>query len=297
MQRINSLLRTVADGGTRDRRMNRELDEIIQLMDQSHGRDISVYDEGFLMRSLDRRVPATGCETLAAYLVVLSEERTEAEAFYQSLFVSYSEFFRNPLTFALLEGRVLPGLIAEKERTARAEIRVWSAGCAAGQEPYSVAILLDEGTAARGNTVSFRVFATDSSEPELSVAREGVYDPAAVGNVRLKHLDDYFTGDGGSYCVTRALRERVSFSVYDLLDGRFSCPPASIYGEFDLVLCSNLLFYYRPAIRQSILNKLQGCLAADGYLVTGEAERDIVARADGFRAVLPGATIFTKGKK
>jgi len=160
--------------------MNRELDEIIRLMDRSHGRDISVYDEGFLSRSLDRRVLATGCETLAAYLGYLLEDSAEAEAFYGSLCVSYSEFFRNPLTFALLEQLILPGLIAKTEQPARTEIRVWSAGCAAGQEPYSIAILLDELTAARGDTVSFRIFATDNSEPELAAARKGVYDPAAV---------------------------------------------------------------------------------------------------------------------
>ena len=187
--------------------MNRELDKIIRLMGRLYGRDISIYDEGFLMRSLDRRVSATGCETLAAYLVPLSENEAEAETFYRSLRVSYSEFFRNPLTFALLEQLILPGLVAEKERAGRSEIRVWSAGCAAGQEPYSIAILLDELTAGRGNTVSFRIFATDNSEPELAAARKGVYGPAAVGNVRLKHLSGYFSGDGGAYRITHALNK------------------------------------------------------------------------------------------
>jgi len=245
--------------------MNRELDEIIRLMGRTHGRDISVYDRGFLTRCLDRRVSATGCETLAAYLVILSESDAEAETFYRSLCVSYSEFFRNPLTFALLERRVLPDLIAEKERAARTEIRVWSAGCAAGQEPYSIAILLDELTAARGSTVSFRIFATDNSEPELAAAREGVYDPAALGNVRLKHISGYFSENGGSYIVAQAHKERVSFSTYDLLDERSSCPPASIYGEFDLVLCSNLLFYYRPDIRYSILKEVTTIESGYGY--------------------------------
>jgi chemotaxis methyl-accepting protein methylase len=94
--------------------------------------------------------------------------------------------------------------------------------------------------------------------------------------------------------VIPALKDRVSFSVYDLLDERSSCPPASIYGEFDLAFCSNLLFYYRPDIRRSILNQLELCLTPDGYLVTDEAEREIVARHKGFRAVVPGATVFRK---
>ena len=94
--------------------------------------------------------------------------------------------------------------------------------------------------------------------------------------------------------LTRALKDRVSFSVHDLLDDGSSCPPASIYGEFDLVFCSNVLFYYRPELRQSILNKLRSCLRPDGYLVTGEAERDVVARVGGFRGVVPATTVYKK---
>jgi len=269
-------------------------EEIIRVMDRTHGRDISHYDASFLAKSIDKRLAATGIMSHAAYNEYLSENSSEAKALFDSLNISYSEFFRNPLTFALLEQLVLPGLIEEKKKTGQPEIRIWSAGSAAGQEAYSIAILMDEITAATGNAGAFRIFATDISEPDLLLAKKGVFNSGAVQNVRLKHIRKYFISEGETYTVTPALRDRVDFSAYNLLDERCSCPPASIYGEFDLIVCSNLLFYYRPLIRQFILNKVHCCLSANGYLVTGEAEREIVAKTEGFRAVMPPAAVFQK---
>jgi chemotaxis protein methyltransferase CheR len=224
----------------------------------------------------------------------LSEDRAEAEAFSRSLNITYSEFFRNPLAFALLEQLILPRLLGEVGKSGRSEVRVWSAGCAAGQEAWSVAILLEELAAARERPVTIRIFATDVSETALALARKGVYDPAAVQNIRLKHLRDYFSAQGEAYVVTPRLRARVDFSAYDLLDARSACPPASLYGDFDLILCSNLLFYYRPDLRQHILDKVCRALSPGGYFVSGEAERDIVAKHDGFGHVAPPAAVFQK---
>jgi chemotaxis protein methyltransferase CheR len=274
--------------------MNEQLEEISRVMRQTHGRDISPYDESFLIKSVDKRLAATGIKNAAAYSVHLSENSPEAKAFFRSLHITYSQFFRNPLTFALLEQLILPSLIAEKEKFGRAEIRIWSTACAAGQEAYSIAILLDELAAARGNPVAFRIFATDISEADLLLAKEGVFDCGAVQNVRLKHIQKYFTGNGKTYRIISALGDQIDFSVYDLLDESSVCPPASIYGDLNLIVCSNLLFYYRPDIRQFILNKLHHCLAPNGYLVTGEAEREIVTNIEGFRATAPPAPVFQK---
>ena len=271
--------------------MNQQLEEISRVMRQTHGRDISPYDESFLVKSVDKRLAATEIKTAAAYSEVLSENSAEADAFFRSLHITYSEFFRNPLTFALLEQLVLPSLIAEKEKAGRAEIRIWSTACAAGQEAYSIAILLDE------LAVAFRIFATDISETDLLLAKKGVFDCGAVQNVRLKHIRKYFAEKGETYTIISALGDRIDFSAYDLLDESSVCPPASIYGDLDLVVCSNLLFYYRPDIRHFILNKLYHSLAPNGYLVTGEAEREIVAKIAGFRAVAPPGAVFKKTER
>jgi chemotaxis methyl-accepting protein methylase len=155
-------------------------------------------------------------------------------------------------------------------------------------------MLLNELTDDKGNSVAFRIFATDRSDTELASARQGVYDSAAVRNVPLKHIQKYFSVKGESYSIVESLKDRLDFSFYDLLEERSVCPPACIYGDFDLVLCGNLLFYYRPDIRRLILNKVCRALSPGGYLATGEAEREIVAKHEGFRTVVTPSSVFQK---
>ena len=270
------------------------MNSIIEALRQAHGLDAARYDEPFLAKMVARRMEATARQTLAGYSSLLAQDEPEARALLGTLSVTFSEFFRNPLAFALLEQCVLPKLAARNRAAGAAELRVWSAGCAAGQEAYSLAILLEEMSGARDTGLPYRVFATDISEPSLAAARLGAYDAASVQQVRLRHLRDHFAQEGPVYTVSARLRQRVDVSVYDLLDEHAASPPAGIYGDFDLIVCSNLLFYYRPHVRQLILAKLRRALSPSGYLMTGEAERGIVEQAGGFEAVAPPAAVFCK---
>ena len=121
-----------------------ELTDVIQVMRQAHGYEISQYDESLLAKAVERRLAATAHSTQIAYLAYLSENSAEATTFSRSLTVSHSEFFRDPLVFAVLERLILPYLVKGIGAHGRSGIRIWSAGCAAGQEAYSVAMLLDE---------------------------------------------------------------------------------------------------------------------------------------------------------
>lgn len=257
-------------------------------------RKIALYDESFVRKAIAKRQVVQGLPTVAAYGAYLARHPEEVEDLVHSLRIGYSEFFRNPLTFALLEQWILPSLAAEKPLGGHSEIRVWSAGCAAGQEAWSIAMLLDALSGARKPRISYRIFATDLSESDLAIADTGVYGADAVGNVRLRYLNDYFVRQGESFVIAPRLRERVSFSVYDLLDESSSSPEASLYGDFDLIFCCNLLFYYRADIRQQILNKVCRALSPGGYVVTGEAERDIVAAHEGLHASVPPVSVFQK---
>ena len=276
--------------------MNQQLQEISRLLCETHGRDVSCFDAAFFQKSLDKRMAATSLNSVSAYGQRLREDPAETAEFMASLQIAYSEFFRNPLTFAVLEQLVLPALAGAKNVSAPHEIRVWSAGCAAGQEAWSIAILIEELAAARKCPVPFLIIATDVSEAELALARRGVYDAAAVQNVRLIHLRDYFTAQGDCYLVAPRLRGGVDFSAYDLLDENSASPPTGLYGDFDLIFCCNLLFYYRPEIRQRILDKMWRALAPGGYFVTGEAERDIVMRHSMLSHVALPAAVFQKPK-
>lgn len=274
--------------------MNQDLDKVAQVATKALGQDVTTYDQTFLGNCLATRQSATGCRSLDAYLKYLTQNPSEAVSLRHSLNISYSEFFRNPLTFAMLEQAILPSLIVQKQQTARAEIRIWSAGCAAGQEPYSVAILLDELIEARNSTTSFRIFATDRSATVLETAQKGMYSKKSVQRVQLKHIHKYFSKSSDTYSLAPAIKDRVSFTAYDLLEEDSLCPPVSIYGEFDIVFCSNVLLYYRPEIRTFILRKLRRCLPPDGYLITDTAERDIVVQHREFRTVVGAAPVYRR---
>lgn len=202
----------------------------------------------------------------------------------------YSEFFRNSLTFAVLERIVLPSLVLKKKNSGRKEIRIWSAACAGGQEAYSVAILLEELKNQGGENPACRIFATDISETRIEEAREGLFSSESLNNVGLKRLNSCFIRQGPRYIVRPELKKYIDFSVFDLL-GDPICPSASIFGDFDIIFCCNLLIYYKPEPRKTILDKIAGTLAAGGYIVTDETEREILI-GNGCREIVPHAGIF-----
>lgn len=274
--------------------MTEEIGPIIQVMAGIYGRDISHFDEEFFLETIRSRLDATGTMTFDRYCEYLTTHSDEAEKFFSSLYISFSEFFRNPLTFAMLEQLVLPRFIEQKQKSGQTEIRVWSAGCSAGQESYSLAILMDELISAGSTSLSYRIFATDISETALSIGRRGVYDQMAVQNLRLKHINTYFLSDQETWSVSRRLRGRIEFSSYNLLDGQSSSPPGSIFGDFDLIFCCNLLFYYQPDTQVYILKKIHHALADEGYLACGETERIIVENTGLFSEICRPSAIFRK---
>ncbi len=269
---------------------------IVAFMHKQHGLDLSCYEDAFLRRSLAKRQEARNCDNMAAYATLLTAVREEAGFLARALQVTYSEFFRNPLVFALLQQVVLPGLLAARTTGQSAEIRIWSAACAGGQEVWSVLLLLEELIASANPAVTCRLFATDLSASALDQARKGVYSATGLGNVPLRLLESGFTRRGHYYAIAEGLKKKVDFARYDLLEEASTCPPMSIYGEFDLVLCSNVLMYYQAAARRRILAKLRNCLAPGGWLVTGRTEDAMVRDAGGFRPVRPTVPVFQIGR-
>jgi len=274
--------------------MNQELEKLIASIKQLYEIDISMYSERFLLKSIEKRETLLEKHTPEEYRRILEMDEKEVREFKKSLNITYSEFFRNQLTFATLENIVLPRLINQK--SGNGELRVWSAGCAAGQEAYSIAMLLDKLVTEVGKGLKFRVIATDISAGALEIAKRGIYEPEAMGNVKLKQLNKYFTMKGDCYEVKEGLRESVNFYSYNLLDTDSNHPPESIYGEFDLVFCSNLLFYYKPEAQRFILNKMGKSMGKNGYLITGEAERALVDTNTGFSMIHPQISVFQMKK-
>jgi len=271
--------------------MEKELDEILSYVYRESGEDISKYDETFLLKSIEKRLAVTGVNSLREYLLFLGSNRDECLILKNTLTIYYSDFFRNPLTFAYLEQFVLPALFEKKHKLHQKEVRIWSAACASGQEAYSIAILCEELITKSNLPMTYRIFATDISLQQVEAATKGVYHTGMVGNITLKRLNANFKLQSDNYTILKHIKNRVLFSQFDLLSDDAYCPPSSIFGDFDIVFCSNLLFYYTPQYRHSILDKISKCISAGAYLVTGETER-VCLSGYGFTEVFQNSAIY-----
>ena len=266
--------------------------EITDKLSKLYGVDVSCFDESFLNRSIEKRMEVINCVSREQYIQLLSDDnRIEAEDLQKSMQICYSEFFRNSLSFATLEKIVIPALVLNSAK--KREIRIWSAACAAGQEVYSLSILFNEFSNVQKR--NFRIFATDYSEKEIDKAIKAVYPASSVEFLPLRYLNRWFTRKGSSYVANDELKMNIDFSTFDLLNKELNCPPTCIYGDFDLIFCANVLFYYKPEYRRLILDKLSNSLSNNGLLICDEAERDILFQSN-FEEVYPQSAIFRKKK-
>lgn len=258
------------------------------------GMDVAQYDETFLLNSANRRFSETNCASIEDYLELLENSELERMTYFDNLQIGYSTFFRNALTFDTLEKIILPELVSNVRKNNTKDLRIWSAACAAGQEAYSIAMLIEEEMAcSEKGKCNCLIFATDRDEEQIETARRGQYARHALENIKLKQLDKWFIKYGNTYFIKPELKVNINFSVFDLFDKNYSSPPSSIFGHFDLIFCANLLFYYKENHRKTILDKITGAMSDNGYLVTGETERDILKKLH-FREIYPHSAIFRK---
>ncbi len=268
----------------------KQIKEIIDIIMQSQGIDISTYEDAFLKKTLQNRIAASKCESIEEYCTLLKQSCTESNLLIASLQNNYSEFFRNALTFAVLEHIVLPSLMQKKKNK---EIRIWSAACAQGQEVYSMAMLLEELRNGDKAKFKYRIFATDKCDKQINKAGIGKYQSSALNNINFRRAEKWFTQHRDTYTIKPQLKAYIDFSVFDLLDKNSGSPSASIFGDFDIAFCANLLFYFKPKNQKQIVNKISKTISDGGYLITGEAEREILLNLD-FKEVFPQSGIFQK---
>jgi chemotaxis methyl-accepting protein methylase len=238
---------------------------------RSRGIDLSGYRRTMLERRLGARMAALGITDPDAYLDRLASDPTEHDRIIEAISINVTSFFRNPVVWEILAQSVLRPMIEEKQAARQREIRVWSAGCASGEEAYSVAIVLHEILRSDLSDWKLHIFATDLSEEALRTATLAVYPRERMENTRLGILDQYFTLSNGLYELRPFARRMVWFSRDDLTSSR-AAPAESVYGTFDLVLCRNVLIYFARAQQERVLEKLTRSIAKGGYLVLGESE-------------------------
>ena len=229
------------------------------------GIDIGLYKDRCVLRRLGARLRAAGAADLAGYCRRLDADPGEIRRLVEALTVNVSEFLRNPGTFRALRREVLPALLAQRRAEGGRSIRVWSAGCATGEEPYSLAITFRErlGEALRDFLVA--IYATDVDAPSLAAARAGRYRPPSLVRVPRHILRRHFEADDRGYRVCGALRRMVHFRQHDLL------APVP-FRRMDLVACRNVLIYMVRPFQERILDALYDVLNPGGFLVLGKVE-------------------------
>lgn len=270
--------------------MTKPIKDISDFLMHSQGIDISIYEDSFLNKTLQKRMTDAKCNSIYEYYILLEQSTKEGVLLIKALQNNYSEFFRNALTFAVLERIVLPSLVQKKKKK---EIRIWSAACAQGQEVYSFAMLLEELRNGDEEKFKYRIFATDKCNAQINKAKLGEYSSSALNNINFKRAEKWFTKQNELFTIKPQLKESIDFSIFDLLNKKSGSPSASIFGDFDIIICANLLFYFNPKKRKQILDKVGKTISDSGYLITGEAEREILLSLD-FREVFPQSGIFQK---
>ena len=199
-------------------------------------------------------------------LHALHTDEAMFEALVNEITVGETYFFRDPASFELIRKTILPDL--DRSRPAGAPIHIWSAGCATGEEAYSLAILLEEeGWAERAH-----ILATDISRDALHKARAAVYGPWALrGDGSGQLADRYFMKDAGRFRLADRFRSRVSFRYLNLAS-EFRPSPKDGLTRMDLILCRNVLIYLDAATTQAVARRLFDCLADGGWLLTGPSD-------------------------
>ena len=276
--------------------MNVSLDQLCDYIYKKSDRDISALAPTFLQKTIDQRIIESGKRDLDDYFQYLCTESKEIGNLLNALNISYSLFFRNTLDFAILERFVFPELFKLKE-IKNDSIRIWSAGCAEGQEPYSLIMLADDLSQRQSKPNPVMLFATDISTTALKKAQEGVYSAMILQQIKFAYLNTYFTKKNQDYILCDPIRNSVMYSEYDLLNARTASPPFGIFGSYDIVVCCNLMIYYKPEIQKIILERLYLSMNSHGYLMVDDSERSIVKSFNGFTQYSTLGNIFVKRTK
>jgi len=208
------------------------------------------------------------------------------------LTIGETYFFRNKGHFDALSKRILPELIAQRRHLNR-NIRIWCAGCATGEEPYSVAMLLNE-LIPDARSWNILILATDIDEGSLQKAREGVYSPWSFRGVEQRIQDTYFTEDGrGGYWLDDSVKRMVNFSYLNLVQDHYPSLSSNTHG-MDLILCRNVTIYFPAEVTQRVISGFRQCLVEGGWYIPGASEPNLINYNEFEHCSFPGAVMYRK---
>lgn len=273
--------------------MNHGLEKIILYIRQKSGLNFSGNRPAMIARRVENRMSVVNQSDLEDYRIYLEKNPDELNFLINELTINVSRFFRDTLTFELIADRILPVILQEK-LTVSPSLRVWCVGCAKGEEPYSLAILIHEMMLKEKVATDVHIFATDIDVRALKGAEKAVYPPSSVEDIKYRLLKKYFTMEGTSFRLIPEIKKLVKFTPYDILDKKYGVPRESVFGSFDMVLCRNLSIYFNPEYQEIIFEKLHHSLAQKGYLILGESETPPMMYRHHFSRMFDFSPIYRK---
>ena len=274
--------------------MNNDVKRILNYLNEKRGFDFSGYRTAMVERRVRQRFPFTKCKNCKNYFHYLQKNPDELNHLIDVLTINVSRFFRNTLTFEYIADQILPAIFYQKKENLDRSLRIWSAGCSMGEEPYSIAILINELFENEALMPDFNIFATDIDGKILKKAQKAAYPFESIQNVRYGLLKKYFFITEEWFQLIPEIKRLVLFSLYDILDKKCYVPPESIFGAFDMVFCRNVLIYFNMEYQNLIFDKLYRSLVRHGYLILGETEIPSAKYQSYFRRVNKCCHIYQK---
>lgn len=273
------------------------IDTILNKMYRERGWDFRRYRKSSLKRCIERRL-AFSRLPYEHYINLLDSEPREFHHLFNQITIKVSEFFRDPEVFHNIETCIIPKTVERLISKNQSTLRIWSSGCARGEEPYSLAILLsnarekyytahDNSHSITGFPCNIKIFATDIDEISIELARKGIYNETLLQNVPLYLKNHYFNAIDNNSQIISQIRNLVTFGVHNIV--------SNIHlSHIDIAICRNLLIYFEKDLQEKVIEKFWYSLDKGGFLILGKSEVIPSALRDRFTEVFRKEKIYQK---
>lgn len=238
---------------------------ILNILRKRTAVDFTYYKPATVVRRIERRMGIVQVRSIEDYIVYLHQNSNEINSLFKDLLISVTKFFRDSESYEVLKETVIPAIFENAAKRESKTIRVWVAGCATGEEAYSLSMLLHDYIAASKKEIEIKVFATDIDKNAIELAGLGLYPDSIAADMEIKFLSRYFEKRGDGYQVRRSLRESVVFALQNVIKD----PP---FTKIDLISCRNLLIYFQPALQKKVFSIFNYALLPGAYLFLGSSE-------------------------
>ncbi len=265
---------------------NKAFSELKEKIFRDRGLDVNQYKENYLKRRIAVRMRALQINSYSEYLDVLNKNANEYVLLFDKLTINVTQFFRDPKMFVAFENEILPDVLISNEKK---EIKIWSAGCSSGEEPYSIAMSIEEVIEKNGiKNLNYEIYATDIDNEALLQAKKGLYNIKSMENIANIRRNKYFERINDiTYLISEKIKSKVKFIRFNLME-----PYKTNF--FDIVFCRNVIIYFIKELQKKVLQYFYDSLKDNGILILGKTETMLLSFRDKFKCINLRERIFKK---